>query len=283
MKGATPVVQQDDWAQAMATNRALWDELTDIHLQAPWYRVAELRAGTKALDPLVTGEVGAVAGQRLLHLQCHFGVDTLCWARLGAEVTGVDFSARAIAAARDLAQDLGLPATFVQSDLYALPAALDTAGSFDLVFSSWGVLVWLPDLTRWAQIIAAYLKPGGRFYLAESHPFLNVFYNDDDAQGLQVHYPYFYDAAPRYWPPGPDYADGSKSTTNPSHEWQHSLGEIQNALIAAGLRIEFLHEHPFLSWKYFPFMEQGADRWWRLPAAYPAMPLSFSLQARKLR
>ena len=269
----------EEWAGAIRNNQTLWDELTAIHAEA--YPVAEFKAGTKKLDSLVTAEVGPVAGKTLLHLQCHFGMDTLGWARLGATVTGVDFSEQAIALARTLAREVGIPATFVQSDLYDLPGALPAVEAFDIVFSSWGVLIWLPDLTRWAQIIAAYLKPGGRFYIADSHPFLNMFANEDDTRGLAVTHPYFFDPMPRYWPPGPDYADPSKSSANPSYEWQHSLGEIQNALIAAGLQIEFLHEHPFCAWNYFPFMERGADRWWRLPAEYPAIPLSFSLRAQK--
>jgi SAM-dependent methyltransferase len=268
-----------EWARAIAANQRLWDELTAIHLTTG-YRVAEFKAGTKKLDTLVTEEVSPVTGKTLLHLQCHFGLDTLGWARLGATVTGVDLAPQAIAAARALAQEVDLPATFIQSDLYTLPDVLAPDATFDIVFSSWGVLCWLPDLTCWAQIIAAYLKPGGMCYLADAHPFLNMFYNEADAPGLAVTYPYFHDSAPHYFAPGPDYAS-SQQTTVPSYEWRHSLGDIQNALIAAGLQIEFLHEHSFCAWQYFPFMECGADRWWRLPATYPAIPLSFSVRARK--
>ncbi len=123
-----------------------------------------------------------MAGKRLLHLQCHFGLDTLSWARLGATVTGVDFSGRAIALARRLAAQSGLPATFVESDLYELPAVLD--GRFDIVFTSWGVLCWLPDLARWARLIADYLAPGGIFYIAEFHPFLFALADDSEEPRL---------------------------------------------------------------------------------------------------
>lgn len=269
----------ETWNDAMASNRALWNELTPIHARAPWYRVEEFRAGENRLDPLVRAEVGDVAGKSLLHLQCHFGLDTLSWARLGARVTGVDLAEDAIALARSLGDELHLPATFVHSNVYDLPQVLD--GEFDVVFTSWGVLCWLPDLTRWAQVIARYLKPGGAFYIVETHPFLHLFYNESDVTDLRVAYGYFNQTDPTYWPPGGDYADPEARLSNPAHEWNHSLGEIQNALIDVGLHVAFLREHTVLSWSYFPFMEQGEDGLWRMPPAYPTIPLSFSIKAIK--
>jgi len=267
------------WDEAIAANKARWNELTAIHSRDETYGMTAFKNGTKQLDPLVRAEVGDVAGRSMLHLQCHFGMDSLMWARLGARVTGVDLAEDAIALARSLSAEIGVPATFVQSNLYDLPAVLQ--GEFDIVYTSWGVLYWLPDLSRWGQIIARYLKPGGFFYIAEAHPFLNMFYNEVDATDLRVQYGYFPCPEPTYWPPSNDYADPTRATTHPSYEWQHGVGEILDGLLATGLRVEFFREHPFLMWDYLPFMVKGDDAYWRLPPEYPALPLSVSLKATK--
>jgi SAM-dependent methyltransferase len=276
-EGGVPL---DRWNQAIEANKALWNELTAVHAHGETYQMTAFKDGTKQLDPLVRMEVGEVAGRSLLHLQCHFGMDTLMWARLGAQVTGIDLSDDAIALARALSREVAVPATFVQANVYDLPVG-GAQEQYDIVYTSWGVLCWLPDLTRWGQIIARSLKPGGFFYIAEAHPLLNVFDSEDDATGLHVRHPYYHQPDPTLFPPGRDYADQSRRLANPSYEWAHSVGEIQTALIDAGLRIDFFHEHPYLTWNYFPFMVRGADGYWRLPPEYPALPLSFSLKATK--
>jgi SAM-dependent methyltransferase len=268
-----------DWDQALQSNKALWNELTAIHARGETYRMSAFKQGAKQLDPLVRAEVGDVAGKSLLHLQCHFGMDTLMWARLGARVTGIDLADEAITLARQLSAETGIPATFIESNLYDLPHVL--AGAFDIIFTSWGVLSWLPDLTQWGQIIARYLAPGGFFYIAEGHPFLQVFYDGDDAANLRVHYAYFHQAQPLFFPPGHDYADQTQRLTNPEYLWHHTVGDILNALIDAGLRITFFHEHPILTWKAFPFLVSDEQGYWRLPPEYPHFPLSFSLKATK--
>ncbi len=166
-----------EWRES---NRARWNELVGVHLAPGGYDLASLRAGTSRLDSLVEGELGPVASLRLLHLQCHFGWDTLTLARQGAEVVGLDFSPAAIASARALADELGLAARsrFVEADLYDAPQAVGEAASFDSVFVTWGAINWLPDIARWARIVAHFLKPGGFLYLAEQHPAVFVF---DDA------------------------------------------------------------------------------------------------------
>jgi SAM-dependent methyltransferase len=267
-----------DWQAEFQGNQALWNELTQIHARA--YPVEAFKAGTKQLDLLVRSEVGDVVGKSLLHLQCHFGMDTMLWARLGATVTGIDFSPDAIALARKLSDEVHVPATFIRTNLYDLPDVLHE--TFDIVFTSWGVLGWLPDLPRWGQIIVHFLKPGGFFYIAEGHPFLHVFYDEQDAADLRVFYPYFRGPEPTMWPGGgPDYADHTAIVTHPSYEWHHPLGAIVDALITAGLRIEFLHEHDVLTWDYFSFMTRDEDGWYRLPPGFPRLPLSFSIKATK--
>src|SRR3954471_2686138 len=160
------------------TNRAHWDQATEIHARANDYGIEDFRAGACRLHRVEVEELGDVRGKSLLHLQCHFGLDTLSWARRGADVTGVDFSPRGIALARELAQECSIDARFVESDLYALPEKL--SGQFDIVYTSYGVLCWLPEPTRWGQIIARFLKPGGTFYIVEAHPVARIFPMDAD-------------------------------------------------------------------------------------------------------
>lgn len=264
-------------------NRRLWDARTPIHVRSDFYDVDGFRSGTTSLRPLEIEEVGDVAGKRLLHLQCHFGLDTLSWARLGADVTGLDFSAAAIAAARALADEVGIDARFVESDVYEAGAAL-AGETFDVVFSSYGVIAWLPDIRRWAAVVAGLVAPGGCFYVAEIHPASQVFSDEPGVEDLRVGYPYWTppDAPLRFEESG-TYADYDADITLPEHVWLHGLGDIVTALIDAGLVVEFLHEHECTVFQQFPFLERHDDGWWRLPTHVPAQPLLFSLRAAKPR
>lgn len=180
------------YEQARDGNRAFWDELTPVHLRA--YGVERFLAGERWLPEEILNEVGGVQGKSLLHLQCHFGLDSLAWARQGAKVTGADFSPQAIEAARELAERANLPAKFVCSDIYDLPKHLE--GSFDIVFTSIGVLCWLKDLNTWAKVIAHFLKPNGFFYIMDGHPLLYTF--DDEGQ-WRFTLSYFHHPAPYVW------------------------------------------------------------------------------------
>ena len=255
-------------------NRALWDERVPIHVDSAFYDVAGFLAGGSALRPFELDEVGDVEGRTLVHTQCHFGLDTLSWARRGARVTGLDFSAPAIAAARKVAADAGIEAEFVESDVYAAPEALG-GRRFDLVYTGLGAVNWLPDIERWARVMAALVAPGGRFYLAEFHPFTALFADDD----LTVAHPYFH-TEPMEWDEPGTYADPSAPTVhNRSMEWNHGLGAIVSALVSAGLRIEFLHEHDYTLFARWPFVEDRGGGHLRLPAGMPSLPLMFSLLA----
>jgi SAM-dependent methyltransferase len=201
------------------SNKTLWDKYTEIHSSTDCYRLKEFLAGENKLNALEIEEVGPVAGKSLLHLQCHFGMDTLSWARLGASVTGMDFSDKAIDLAASLARELDLPARFICSDLYDLPDHLPE--QFDIVFTSYGILTWLPDIPRWARIAASYVKPGGTFYLVEFHPFAQVF--DEAARGLVLKYPYF-DRSMQVSTCDASYADSeTKFDPIPVCEWSHPL------------------------------------------------------------
>ena len=168
---------------------------------------------------------------------------------------------------------------FLCCDIYDLPNILE--GEFDIVFTSYGVLCWLPDIREWAKIIAHFLKPGGTSYIVESHPFNAVFENERDTTDLKVSYSYFHSSQPTRWEPDGSYADKDAKVMTPTYEWTHSLGDIINALISAGLRIEFLHEFPYSGEDHYPFMEKGEDGWWRLKGSKETIPLMFSLKATK--
>jgi SAM-dependent methyltransferase len=258
-------------------NRRQWDERTPIHVGSRFYDLEGFKSGRCSLRPVEIGELGDVAGKRLLHLQCHFGLDTLSWARRGAHATGVDFSTESIAVAKRLAEDLRLDARFVCSNIYELEDNLN--GRFDIVFTSYGVLVWLPDLTRWAQTIATFLDDGGIFYIVEEHPVGGTLI--EEGGKLVAAEPYF-DVGPIRCAGDGTYADLTASLSTSSYQWQHSFSDLITALVGAGLRIEFLHEFPFCAWPRLPSMEQREDGFWYLPQRED-LPFLFSLRARKAR
>ena len=269
----------------LSDNLRTWEAWTQIHVGSDFYDVASFR---DERDPIrlrdyEIAEVGPVAGKSLLHLQCHFGLDTLSWARLGAQVTGADFSPAAIQAATALADELQIPARFVVSSIHDLPRNLDC--QFDVVYTSRGVLGWLPNIRIWADVVAHFVKPGGTFYITEIHPIAQVL--DDElaatAPGeLRLKYPYWEHEQPLTFDVEGSYADRHAQTDGlVEHGWNHSLGEILTALIESGLTIEFLHEFDFAEWE-IPFLSQGDDRLWRLPPqAQGQLPLFFSLKATK--
>jgi SAM-dependent methyltransferase len=277
-------------AEARAANLALWNRWTQVHEKSAFYDVEGFTAGASSLWPLEQDELGPYVheGTSLLHLQCHFGLDTLSWARLGAEVVGLDFSDQAIALARRLAGETGLDgrAEFVCADLYDADRHLGDR-LFDIVFVSWGAIEWLPDLERWARIIARHLKPGGIFYLAEIHPFYSALDEVPGEHDVRVAYSLLpAPDRPAVEPVEGSYADASADTSGlTSYGWEHSLAEIVGALTGAGLRLEHLHEFPTAPAPAWSWMVQTEDRWWWLPDGKGGLrkdlPLSYSLRAVK--
>ncbi|MFI9331380.1 class I SAM-dependent methyltransferase [Kitasatospora sp. NPDC052868] len=268
----TKIPPPADWR---AANRANWDERVPIHVSGDFYDVPGFVAGKDPLRAFELAEVGDVTGRTLLHLQCHIGLDTLSWARRGATVTGLDFSAPAVEAAGGLAERIGATtARFVTSDVYDAVDALDKQ-TFDIVYTGLGALCWLPDIDRWARTAAELVAPGGFLYLAEFHPFSDVLAED----GLTVESDYF-QREPFVWDEPGTYADLNAATTaNLTVEWQHGIGEVVSALTAAGLRLEFLHEHDFTLFPRFPVLQPGNG--YRFPAGHPRVPLIYSLRAVK--
>ena len=269
----------EDWR---ALNRASWDERVRIHLGPGGYDLVPLREGRAMLNAIEEAELGPVDGLRVLHLQCHFGRDTLILAQRGAEVVGLDFSTPAIEAARRLTAELGLEdrARFFEADLYDAPAAIPEPRSFDLVFVTWGAIYWLPDIRRWAEIVAHFLKPGGALYLAEGHPAALVF---DDLSRLPdgkpgYFLPYF-QSEPLELDDATDYVDRTARLKNTrQYAWMHPLAGVVTALLDAGLNLGWLREHDAVTWQMFSILVESPDGLYRWPDK-PWLPLSFSLYA----
>lgn len=271
--------QEMETEDYLRRNRDQWDRMTPIHARSDFYDLEGFKAGRCALMEIDRREVGEVSGRSLLHLQCHFGMDTLSWARRGARVTGVDFSPRAIALAGALAAELALEAEFYCCELTELPNILHR--TFDIVFTSGGVLPWLPDLTRWAGVVAHFLDPGGFFYIRDDHPLRSIFEDQEGTEEPRVRYPYFHSDRPMRFAEQGTYADPEADISTESYEWFHSLSDVINALISAGLRIEYLYEFPFATYRALPFLVQGKDGLWRYPRHPESLPLSFSIRAVK--
>jgi SAM-dependent methyltransferase len=264
--------------ERVALNRAAWDERVPIHLASEFYDVASFVDGRCSLHPFELDEVGPVDGLDLVHLQCHFGQDTLSWARHGARAVGLDFSEPAVEAARSLAQRCGLEAEFVCADVHD---ALDVlgAGRFDIVYTGLGALVWLPDLTSWARTVAGLLRPGGFVYLAEFHPVADIF----GWHALVVEHDYFADPDGVREEQAGTYTDGDTGTTeNVTWEWTHPVSEVISALLDAGLVLELFTERDETLWQRWPFLLHDPERrTWRLPPATPRLPLLYTVRARR--
>lgn len=261
-------------------NKELWDKLATIHHTSEFYDVKGFLDGKQTLDPIELQELPNIEGKTLLHLMCHFGLDTLSLARLGAIVTGADFSPEAIDIARSVSKTAGIDATFVCSNVYDLPNILEE--TYDVIFTSGGVLVWLPDLDRWAEVIDHHLKPGGFFYIREFHPYSYIFDDEGDVADLRVRFPYFQGKEPLIFEDEGSYADESAKTgLMKSYEWNHPISRIINALTKVGLRIEFFNEFTETSFKALPFMIQREDGRYILPDKQDSVPLMFSLKATK--
>jgi SAM-dependent methyltransferase len=268
-------------------NRASWDERVPAHVASAGYRVDRFAADPGFLSEVVRFDrprLGDVNGLRGVHLQCHIGTDTVSLARLGASMTGLDFSVPAVAAARELAQRTGADATFVQGDVYAAPDLLGRA-EFGLVYTGIGALCWLPDIRRWAEVVGALLAPGGRLFLREGHPMLWSLADAREDGLLVVEYPYFERPEPTVFDEDGTYVETDVVFEhNLTHEWNHGLAEIITALMDAGLEMTALAEHDSAPWAALPgMMEQSDDGEWRLADRPWRLPCTYTLQAVKRR
>jgi SAM-dependent methyltransferase len=266
----------DDGAHGRSLNRAWWDEAAPLHARSELYDLDGFRAGRNDIRAFELAELGPVAGRDLLHLQCHLGTDTLSWARHGARVVGLDFSSASLDVARELAADCGIEAEFVCADVYDAVDALG-ARAFDIVYTGIGALNWLPDLTRWAEVVHALLRPGGVLYLVEIHPI--AFGVIEDGRTMSRH---IVDAEYRAWDePGGTYAapDALLEHTT-TYERDHALGDVLTAVLDAGLTIEMFHEQASTKVPW-PWAVRGDDGSRRAPDDGPRFPLEYSLLARR--
>ena len=263
-----------------AANMKRWNERVAINAQSKFYDLESFLKGKTSLLPVELKELGdEVNNKTLLHLQCHFGMDTLSWARKGAIVTGVDFADKAIELAKDLSEKLNIPAKFIKANIYDLPKIITE--TFDIVFTSYGVLCWLPDIKKWAETIDHCLKPGGTFYIIESHPF-GFLVDETYEERFQTGYPYFTEGKAMRYEDENNPIDSSKKLENKtSFEWIHTLSSIINSLIDVGLQIEFIHEFPYCFFNFHPDMIKKEDGYWHYQNKLFNVPMIFSLKAKK--
>ena len=267
----------------LTVNRKNWDERAPAHAASPGYALDKFLGDPSYLSDVVRFDVprlGDIRGLRGVHLQCHIGTDTVSLARLGARMTGVDFSPVAIAEARGLAERLGLDMDFVESDVYSVLDVLEPA-SYDLVFTGIGALCWLPDIRLWAEVVAGLLRPGGRLFLREGHP---VLWSLDETRAdglLAVEYPYFQGPEPFVSDEDGTYVETDVTFTHTvSHSWNHGLGEVVTALMEQGMQLTMLVEHDSVPWEGLRGMmtDIGGGEW-QLTDRPSRLPHSYTLQA----
>jgi SAM-dependent methyltransferase len=266
--------------ETFAQNRTSWDQRVPVHVASEFYDVEGWLRDARGPRPAEAAVLGDVSGLDLVHLQCHFGLDTLAWARVGARVTGLDFSDPAIEQARALATRAGFEdrATFVCANVYDAVDALDHQ-TFDVVYVSLGALCWLPSVDRWASVAAALARPGGRLFLHDVHPLSDALSDDE----LVLEHTYFEEPEPYIDDSGFTYTDGTYSVSmERNYSWNHSLGEIVTAVLDHGFVLERLEEHDWTSFARFPWLVGEGDQRFVVPAGRPRIPLSFSLSARRL-
>lgn len=266
-----------------AANLANWNSRVPVHSASQAYDLDGMVSGTRELSKVVAFDaprLGDLTGLDVVHLQCHIGTDTVSLARLGARTTGLDFSADALAVARDLAARCSLDVRFVESELYG---AVDVLGpeQFDLVYTGIGALCWLPDVRAWARVVAALLRPGGRLYLREGHPVLWATESLEPGR-LELKYPYFERAAPTRFEEAQTYTDGDDLAEPVSYEWNHGLGEIVQAVLDAGLVLTRLEELDEVDWQAYPwFVRDPTGLRWVMPDGRERLPLEYTLEARR--
>ena len=255
-------------------NRKSWNSRVDVHLKSDFYDVKGFLEGESSLNDIELGLLGDIKGKSILHLQCHFGQDTISLGRLGANVTGVDLSDKAIDNAKILAKKANVNATFICCDIYDLPTYLNE--QFDIVFTSYGVIGWLPDMGKWAKIISNYLKPNGKFIFVEFHPILWVF--DDDFK--RIEYNYFNSGAIREIQDG-TYTDGENDLLQECVMWNHSLSEVINSLIQNGLTISAFDEFDYSPYNCFSQTVECEPNKYRIKHLSNNIPMVYSIIATK--
>ena len=274
---------ENEFSKYFEENKKSWNKRTAVHKDSAFYDLPSFKNGKSSLNKIELEELGDVKGKTLLHLQCHFGMDTMSWARAGADCVGVDLSDEAINLAKTINAELKLNAEFICANIYDLKDASKVPPSegfreagFDIVFTSYGTIGWLPDLDKWAEIVSHFLKPGGIFYIADFHPALWMM--DDNFE--KIKYSYFNNEVITEEISG-TYSDRNAPIKSIEHGWNHSFSEIINALLKHNLQIEMFNEFPFSPYNCFSNLEQGADGMWRIKGLDEKMPMMYSIKAVK--
>ena len=263
-----------DFKKAFETNRETWNKKVAVHAASEFYNMEEFKKGKNSLHKYELDALGVVSGKSLLHLQCHFGQDTLSLSRMGAKCTGIDISEEGISLAKKLNKELDLDANFVCCNVFDVSKYITE--KFDIIFTSYGTIGWLPDLKPWATMIFERLKPNGVFYIADFHPIAWMFDYTTDPPKLE--YGYMQKEA-IYEEYEGTYADTKSSMVSKEYGWNHSLSEIINSLIEAGLTIENFQEHDGSPYDIFPNLVKNDQRLYEMPTKM--YPLIFEVKARK--
>jgi len=263
-----------DYKDYFTANKQLWDKRVSIHVNSGFYDVPSFKGGKTSLNEIELKALGNVKGKSLLHLQCHFGMDAISWAKEGAIVTGIDFSDEAIDVAKDLAKEMNVAADFICSDVYDLPEKLKS--KFDIVFTSYGVIGWLPDLDKWAAVIHHFLKPGGTFFIVEFHPVMWMM--DDNFTHLK--YSYFNDEVIETFSNG-TYGDRNAPVSSVEYGWNHSFDELFSCLLKYDFQVTEFKEYPFSYYNCFNNIVEGTDGKYRIKGLENRLPMMYSIKAKK--
>ena len=255
-------------------NKKNWDRRTEIHLRSEFYDLAGFLEGKSSLNPPELALLGDVKGKRILHLQCHFGQDSISLARMGAIVTAIDLSPKAIAVARELAEKAGVSVRFIESNVYQLPEVLKE--TFDIVFTSYGVLTWLPDLEAWGKLVHQFLASKGQLILVEFHPLCWIF--DDDFR--RITYPYF-NRGPLYFKENGSYTDGSEDAEMEYVAWNQPLSDVLGALLKVGLQLDDFQEYDYTPYNVFPDLVEDENGKFRFASWGDKFPFVYSIVATK--
>lgn len=257
-------------------NKEAWNEKTAVHVHSDFYDMEGFLNGKSSLNQIETQLLGNVSGLKILHLQCHFGQDTISLAKAGAEVTGIDLSDKAIETAIEIAGKMNVSATFICSDVYDLPQHLNE--KFDVVFTSYGTIGWLPDLDKWAKVISHFLKPDGRFVFAEFHPVVWMF--DDSFKNIA--YSYFNVETIIENVEG-TYAEKEAPLKNQTVSWNHPLSEVFSSLLQNGLQIDSFAEYDYSPYNCFNETEEFEPGKFRIKLLENKIPMVYALAATKKR
>jgi len=255
-------------------NRKSWNTKVDSHVQSDFYNLKGFLKGESSLNPIELALLGEVKGKSILHLQCHFGQDTISLARLGAKVTGVDLSDKAIEKAKSIAQQTDSDALFICCDIYDLPNHLNK--QFDIIFTSYGTIGWLPDMNKWAKVVSKFLKPKGEFVFVEFHPVVWMF--DDDFEKIIYNY---FNSVPIIETENGTYADKNAKITQKYVSWNHSISDVVNSLIKYGLEIKRFDEFDYSPYNCFNKAIEIEPKKYRIEHLENKIPMVFAIKAQK--